>query len=96
MYFLNLLSQGFLIFFFVLHQVFDIVIQRFVELAPVHTSLDCLLDHLGCLYKFHGLLVYSYHLQLNQMPYISFNVNFFSLCLSDSTRAVIGLTARSI
>ncbi|XP_068748521.1 mediator of RNA polymerase II transcription subunit 23-like [Montipora capricornis] len=33
--------------------VFDIVIQRFVELAPVHTSLDCLLDHLGCLYKFH-------------------------------------------
>lgn len=33
--------------------VFDIVIQRFLELSPVYKSLESLLDHLGCLYKFH-------------------------------------------
>ena len=39
-------------------QVFDIVIQRFLELSPVYKSLESLLDHLGCLYKFHGLLLH--------------------------------------
>ena len=39
-------------------QVFDIVIQRFLELSPVYKSLESLLDHLGCLYKFHGLFLH--------------------------------------
>ncbi|GFG29793.1 hypothetical protein Cfor_03295 [Coptotermes formosanus] len=33
--------------------VFDIVIHRYLELPPVTKSLETLLDHLGCLYKFH-------------------------------------------
>lgn len=35
--------------------VFDIVIHRFLELPPVAKSLESLLEHLGGLYKFHGL-----------------------------------------
>ncbi|CAN7945661.1 unnamed protein product, partial [Ixodes pacificus] len=35
--------------------VMDIVIHRFLELHPVATiSVESLLEHLGCLYKFHG------------------------------------------
>jgi len=34
--------------------VFDIVIHRYLELPPVTKSLETLLEHLGCLYKFHG------------------------------------------
>ncbi|KAG8223893.1 hypothetical protein J437_LFUL004729 [Ladona fulva] len=34
-------------------QVFDIVIHRYLELPPVTKSLETLLEHLGCLYKFH-------------------------------------------
>ena len=33
--------------------VFDIVVHRFLELPQVQKSLETLLDHLGCLYKFH-------------------------------------------
>ena len=33
--------------------VFDILVHRFLELPPVQKSLETLLDHLGCLYKFH-------------------------------------------
>ncbi|XP_066992222.1 mediator of RNA polymerase II transcription subunit 23 isoform X2 [Anabrus simplex] len=33
--------------------VFDIVIHRYLELPPVTKSLETLLEHLGCLYKFH-------------------------------------------
>lgn len=33
--------------------VFDIVIHRYLELPPVAKSLGTLLEHLGCLYKFH-------------------------------------------
>uniref|UniRef100_T1HR14 Mediator of RNA polymerase II transcription subunit 23 n=1 Tax=Rhodnius prolixus TaxID=13249 RepID=T1HR14_RHOPR len=33
--------------------VFDIVIHRFLELPPVTKTLETLLEHLGCLYKFH-------------------------------------------
>ncbi|KAK6627240.1 Mediator of RNA polymerase II transcription subunit 23 [Polyplax serrata] len=33
--------------------VFDIVIHRYLELPPVAKSLETLLEHLGCLYKFH-------------------------------------------
>lgn len=35
-------------------QVCDIMIHRYLELPPVSKSLEILLDHLGCLYKFHG------------------------------------------
>jgi len=44
-------------------QVFDIVIHRYLELPPVTKSLETLLDHLGCLYKFHGtvLNVFNYY-----------------------------------
>lgn len=34
--------------------VFDIVIHRYLELNAVTKSLETLLEHLGCLYKFHG------------------------------------------
>ncbi|XP_059485779.1 mediator of RNA polymerase II transcription subunit 23 isoform X2 [Neocloeon triangulifer] len=33
--------------------VFDIVIHRFLEIPPIIKSLETLLEHLGCLYKFH-------------------------------------------
>ncbi|KAI5702002.1 hypothetical protein M8J75_015647 [Diaphorina citri] len=33
--------------------VFDIVIHRYLDLPPVTKSLETLLEHLGCLYKFH-------------------------------------------
>ncbi|EDV23067.1 uncharacterized protein TRIADDRAFT_28077, partial [Trichoplax adhaerens] len=33
--------------------VLDIVIHRFIEMPPVSKSLETVLDHLGCLYKFH-------------------------------------------
>lgn len=33
--------------------VFDIVIHRFLEIKQVGKSLEILLEHLGCLYKFH-------------------------------------------
>ncbi|XP_046734323.1 mediator of RNA polymerase II transcription subunit 23 [Diprion similis] len=33
--------------------VFDIVIHRYLEIPPVTKSLEILLEHLGCLYKFH-------------------------------------------
>lgn len=33
--------------------VFDIVIHRYLEIPPVTKSLETLLEHLGCLYKFH-------------------------------------------
>lgn len=36
--------------------VFDIVVHRYLEIStPVIKSLEILLDHLGCLYKFHGM-----------------------------------------
>jgi len=34
--------------------VFDIVVHRYLEIPPVIKSLEILLEHLGCLYKFHG------------------------------------------
>ncbi|KAL1517084.1 hypothetical protein ABEB36_000893 [Hypothenemus hampei] len=34
--------------------VFDIVVHRFIEIVQVQKSLEILLDHLGCLYKFHN------------------------------------------
>lgn len=36
--------------------VFDIVVHRYLEIPPVIKSLEILLEHLGCLYKFHGTL----------------------------------------
>lgn len=33
--------------------VFDIVVHRFLEIHQVTKSLEILLEHLGCLYKFH-------------------------------------------
>ena len=33
--------------------VFDITIHRFTEIPPVTKSLETILEHLGCLYKFH-------------------------------------------
>ncbi|PRD22899.1 UNVERIFIED_CONTAM: Mediator of RNA polymerase II transcription subunit 23 [Trichonephila clavipes] len=36
--------------------VMDIVLHRFLELPTVTLSFECLLDSLGCLYKFHGSL----------------------------------------
>jgi len=33
--------------------VFDVVVHRFLELAPVQKSLETMFGHLGCLYKFH-------------------------------------------
>ncbi|XP_018325242.1 mediator of RNA polymerase II transcription subunit 23 [Agrilus planipennis] len=33
--------------------VFDIVLHRFLEIPQVTKSLETLLEHLGCLYKFH-------------------------------------------
>ncbi|KAH0534921.1 mediator of RNA polymerase II transcription subunit 23 [Cotesia glomerata] len=33
--------------------VFDIVVHKFLEIPQVSKSLEILLDHLGCLYKFH-------------------------------------------
>ncbi|CAH1171324.1 unnamed protein product [Phaedon cochleariae] len=33
--------------------VFDIVVHRFLEIPQVTKSLEILLEHLGCLYKFH-------------------------------------------
>ncbi|XP_065161273.1 mediator of RNA polymerase II transcription subunit 23 [Atheta coriaria] len=33
--------------------VFDIVVHRFLEIQQVTKSLEILLEHLGCLYKFH-------------------------------------------
>lgn len=33
--------------------VFDIVVHRFLEIPKVAKSLEILLEHLGCLYKFH-------------------------------------------
>lgn len=33
--------------------VFDIVVHRFLEITEVTKSLEILLEHLGCLYKFH-------------------------------------------
>ncbi|KAH6922410.1 hypothetical protein HPB50_013523 [Hyalomma asiaticum] len=43
--------------------VMDIVIHRFLELYPVATiSVESILDHLGCLYKFHDRpLTYLYN-----------------------------------
>lgn len=36
--------------------VLDIVIHRFIEIPnkKVHSTLEVILEHLGCLYKFHG------------------------------------------
>ncbi|XP_044767025.1 mediator of RNA polymerase II transcription subunit 23 [Coccinella septempunctata] len=33
--------------------VFDIVVHRFLEIIPVKKSLEIILEHIGCLYKFH-------------------------------------------
>ncbi|GFU50837.1 mediator of RNA polymerase II transcription subunit 23 [Trichonephila clavipes] len=42
--------------------VMDIVIHRFLELPTVTLSFECLLDTLGCLYKFHDRpLTYLYN-----------------------------------
>lgn len=40
--------------------VLDIVIHRYLEvqLPPVNKTLEVILDLLGCLYKFHGLITY--------------------------------------
>ena len=35
--------------------MFDLVIHRFLELPAAHKTVEQLLDHLGMLYKFHGL-----------------------------------------
>ncbi|XP_058942997.2 mediator of RNA polymerase II transcription subunit 23 [Pocillopora verrucosa] len=53
--------------------VFDIVIQRFLELAPVHKSLESLLDHLGCLYKFHD----------RPVTYLYNTLHYYEHCLRD-------------
>lgn len=53
--------------------VFDIVIQRFLELAPVHKSLESLLDHLGCLYKFHD----------RPITYLYNTLHYYEHCLRD-------------
>ncbi|XP_066249832.1 mediator of RNA polymerase II transcription subunit 23 [Euwallacea similis] len=34
--------------------VFDVVVHRFIEITQVYKSLEILLEHLGCLYKFHN------------------------------------------
>lgn len=34
--------------------VLDIVVHRYLEISQVSNSLEILLDHLGCLYRFHG------------------------------------------
>lgn len=53
--------------------VFDIVIQRFLELAPVYKSLESLLDHLGCLYKFHD----------RPITFLFNTLNYYEHCLRD-------------
>ena len=35
-------------------QVFDVMIHRLLEQPPVQKMLDAILEHIGCLYKFHG------------------------------------------
>lgn len=39
--------------------VLDIIIHRFLEVqvSNANKTLESILDHLGCLYKFHGLLI---------------------------------------
>ena len=37
-----------------LSQVFDVMIHRLLEQPPVQKMLDAILEHIGCLYKFHG------------------------------------------
>ena len=35
-------------------QVFDVMIHCLLEQPPVQKMLDAILEHIGCLYKFHG------------------------------------------
>lgn len=42
--------------------VFDIVVHRYLEIPPVIKSLEILLEHLGCLYKFHGTCLIKLYL----------------------------------
>lgn len=37
-----------------LSKVFDVMIHRLLEQPPVQRMLDAILEHIGCLYKFHG------------------------------------------
>lgn len=55
--------------------VFDIVVHRFLEIPQVTKSLEILLEHLGCLYKFHDRPVtylyntlHYYETQLRDRP----------------------------
>jgi mediator of RNA polymerase II transcription subunit 23 len=40
--------------------VFDIVLHRYLEIPQVTKSLEVLLEHLGCLYRFHGKYKFIY------------------------------------
>lgn len=56
--------------------VLDIIIHRFLEvpIISVNKTLESILDHLGCLYKFHGMLSDQrlIHSTTNQLNCISF------------------------
>ena len=55
--------------------VFDIVVHRFLELPQVQKSLETLLDHLGCLYKFHD----------RPMTYLYNTLHYYETKLRDRT-----------
>lgn len=80
--------------------VLDIVIHRFVEVnvKTVHKTLETILNHFGCLYKFHGELkmksIFLFHFsillfQIVQLliciiPYIFMNVIYVIIRISKS------------
>lgn len=56
--------------------VFDIVVHRYLEIPPVIKSLEILLEHLGCLYKFHGMCqikLYRFNKTERSLP-IQYNI----------------------
>jgi len=60
--------------------VFDIVVHRYLEIPPVIKSLEILLEHLGCLYKFHGMFLIK-SIRSNKMER-SFFFLLYNICVS--------------
>lgn len=55
--------------------VLDIVVHRYLEISQVSSSLEILLEHLGCLYRFHGNIFLLHLYKLN------FYIYFFKISL---------------
>ncbi|KAB0793141.1 hypothetical protein PPYR_12761 [Photinus pyralis] len=53
--------------------VFDIVVHRFLEIQQVTKNLEILLEHLGCLYKFHD----------RPITYLYNTLHYYESCLRD-------------